>query len=371
MSLYRKYRPQTFANVTGQEAIITTIVQSLKDGTVNHAYCFSGPRGIGKTTTARLLAKALNCLERPSGSGEPCNTCGSCQEITSGNAVDVLEIDAASNTGVENVRENIIANARITPLKSKNKIFIIDEVHMLSTQAFNALLKTIEEPPANVYFILATTERHKIPETILSRCQRYEFRTINAKEMRESLLEVIGSEGRVVEEEVVDNIIRSSEGCLRDALNLLEQLLSISAHTVTQQEASLVLPRSDIARAVRLLSLLTQPASTEDSIKLIGELMDDGIDMDRFIDDCLEVARVGLLLAIAGKHAQAVMIHVTPEQLKDLNSVVEHSSAQLIIRWIKLLLKAREDMRWCSVPQLPLEMAVVEYTLQNPGTKAV
>ena len=176
LSLYRKYRPQTWAELIGQDPIKLTLQKELETSKLAHAYLFSGPRGTGKTTAARLLAKALNCAERPDGKSEPCNRCSSCEEISRSQSIDVLEIDAASHTGVDNIRENIIDSARFSPTKSRYKIFIIDEVHMLSTSAFNALLKTLEEPPAHVFFILATTEPFKLPSTILSRCQRFDFK---------------------------------------------------------------------------------------------------------------------------------------------------------------------------------------------------
>ena len=186
-TIYRKYRPQKFSEVTGQEHIIKTIAGEIASGQIAHAYLFSGPRGTGKTTTARLLAKALNCEKRSEGNSEPCDNCLSCEEITGNRSIDVIEIDAASHTGVDNVRENIIDNAQFKPTKSKYKIFIIDEVHMLSTSAFNALLKTLEEPPAHVIFILATTELHKLPSTIISRCQRFNFHKIPTEQMRARL----------------------------------------------------------------------------------------------------------------------------------------------------------------------------------------
>ena len=205
-TLYRKYRPQKFAQVTGQEHIITTIVNEIATGQVAHAYLFSGPRGTGKTTTARLLAKAVNCETRANGASEPCDTCLSCVEISAGRNIDVIEIDAASHTGVDNVRENIIDNAQFKPTKSKWKVFIIDEVHMLSTSAFNALLKTLEEPPAHVIFILATTELHKLPLTIISRCQRFNFHKIPLEQMRARLQELASSEEVKIDDEVMESV---------------------------------------------------------------------------------------------------------------------------------------------------------------------
>ena len=204
LALYRKYRPQTFREVSGQTHIKTTLQNELEMDRVSHAYLFSGPRGTGKTTMARLLAKSVNCLSRKKGESEPCSKCEACAEITDGRSLDVIEIDAASHTGVDNVRENIIQSSKFTPTQRKYKVFIIDEVHMLSISAFNALLKTLEEPPKHAMFILATTELHKVPETILSRCQRFIFRIVAYEEIIKRLDYIIAKEEKKVDAEVVE-----------------------------------------------------------------------------------------------------------------------------------------------------------------------
>jgi DNA polymerase-3 subunit gamma/tau len=206
MALYHKHRPQTFSSIWGQEHIIQTITNQIKNNKLAHAYLFSGPRGVGKTTTARLLAKAANCRNRKNGEFEPCDTCDSCQEITSSRSIDVMEMDAASHTGVDNVREQIIENAQTQPTKSKYKIFIIDEAHMLSTSAFNALLKTLEEPPDFVIFILATTELNKVPETIISRCQRFDFKRLPAETIKKQIKKIAKTEGVEIDPAVIDRI---------------------------------------------------------------------------------------------------------------------------------------------------------------------
>lgn len=202
-TLYRKYRPQTFAEAVGQNHIKLTIQSELATDKIAHAYLFCGPRAVGKTTFARLVAKAINCLNRQEGSFEPCDKCESCQEIVLGRALDIIEIDAASNTGVDNVRDNIIASARVSPSKSKYKVFIIDEVHMLSISAFNALLKILEEPPKRVVFILCTTETHKVPATIISRCERFDFKRIGLVDIVKKLSHIVREEKVKVDKDIL------------------------------------------------------------------------------------------------------------------------------------------------------------------------
>ncbi len=231
--LARKWRPQTFQDVIGQEHVVKTIANAIKMDRVAHAYLFSGARGVGKTTTARLLAKALNCEKGPT--PEPCGQCQACQEIAAGNSIDVAEIDGASHNGVENVRE-IRENAKYLPQRDRHKIYIIDEVHMLSGAAFNALLKTLEEPPGHVKFIFATTEPQKLPDTIISRCQRHNFRRIPAARILQRLKQVAQAEGVEISESSLALIVRQSEGAMRDALSLLDQILSASGGSPTDEE---------------------------------------------------------------------------------------------------------------------------------------
>src|SRR5690242_7751839 len=233
--LARKWRPQTFHDMTGQEHVVRTIANAIKADRVAHAYLFCGPRGVGKTTAARLLAKALNCEKGPT--ADPCGVCQACTEIAAGTSVDVAEIDDASNNGVENVRE-IRENAKYQPQRDRHKIYIIDEVHMLSSAAFNALLKTLEEPPGHVKFIFATTEPHKLPDTILSRCQRHNFRRIPAKRMLERLQEICKAEGAALSDRSLSMVVRQAEGGMRDALSLLDQILSACGPSATDEEVA-------------------------------------------------------------------------------------------------------------------------------------
>src|SRR5919206_4545550 len=234
----RKFRPQVFDDVVGQKPIVQTLQNAIQLNRIGHAYLFSGPRGVGKTTTARILAKGLNCEQGPTIT--PCNVCASCLEIASGRSIDVFEIDAASNTGVDNIRE-LRENAKYAAARARYKIFIIDEVHMLSTSAFNALLKILEEPPPHVVFIMATTERHKVPATILSRCQQFIFRTISAVEIQAHLLQIADRAGVKIDDRALSYIVKASEGSMRDAQSLLDQIISFSGQEVVDEDVRDVL----------------------------------------------------------------------------------------------------------------------------------
>ena len=252
-TLYRKYRPQNFKEVVGQNHIKITLENEIKTGKTAHAYLFCGPRGVGKTTMARVIVKTINCLNRKDSDSDPCNECEICKDITAGRSLDIIEIDAASHTGVDNVRENIIANARAVPSRCKYKVFIIDEAHMLSISAFNALLKIIEEPPVYVMFILCTTEAHKIPVTIISRCQRFDFKRISVNDLVKKLNYIIKKEDIKVDKSVLEMIARQSGGHMRDAESLLGQIVAIGGKEITQEEADLVIPRNDLNEVINFV----------------------------------------------------------------------------------------------------------------------
>jgi DNA polymerase-3 subunit gamma/tau len=325
-----------FSDVAAQEHIVRVITRQIADGNLNHAYLFSGPRGVGKTTIARLMAKSLNCDNRKEGDFEPCGKCGACEEATLGRAVDTIEIDAASHTGVDHVREHIIEAARYAPQRKK-KVFIIDEVHMLSKSAFNALLKTLEEPPEHVHFILATTELQKIPDTVVSRCQRLAFLRIPADKMRERITEIAKSEKKQVDDDVIDVVISKSEGCLRDAESLLGQLLAISDKKVTLEEVKAILPLVDDAFLAELLKAGVDCHELEVK-KLLEEYTDRSSDIDLLIDELIQFTR-----AVYHGEKQAE---------------VERGALMPVII---SLLEAKELPRFDIVPQLPLELALMKH----------
>ena len=369
MALYHTYRPQTFADVVGQEHIVKTITNQIASGRVAHAYLFTGARGLGKTTTARLIAKALNCANRKAGAFEPCDSCDSCQEIRGSRAIDVIEIDAASQTGVDNVRENIIESARFQPTKSPYKVFIIDEAHMLSMSAFNALLKTLEEPPEHVVLILATTEPHKLPDTIISRCQRFDFKKVAYDTMKQHLEMIAKAEKIKVNSDVADRIINKSDGCVRDAVSLLDQIMATGEKHITADAASLVLPTARVDETLRFVrSLILKNAA--DGLGLLNALAGEGTHFVHFADDAIELLRLMMIgKATGGKAPVADLSQDAQNELNGLGKSIENAD---LVRLIDLVMKRRQEIQSSPLPQLPLEMAVVEWTAmmnQESGIK--
>ncbi len=358
-ALYRKYRPMTFADVTEQGHVKQTIQNQLKSSSTAHAYLFSGPRGVGKTTIARLLAKTLNCVQPLAEGSEPCNACDNCTEMNKGRALDVIEIDAASQTGVDNVRENIIEAGRFSPSKGKYKVFVIDEVHMLSTSSFNALLKTIEEPPAHVVFVLATTELHKIPATIISRCQRFDFHRIPPAEMVDRLLGIAKQENVVVDAEVLSQIARLSEGCLRDGESLLGQVLALGEGHVSAKTASLVLPATN-SLVVKDLLIATFQDDLSRAVRLLNTFIDQGGSVKHLSDELLDVLRSLLLFSLDFSTAQ-----VDPLFVDSFSAWATKLSSRRVAELLDMLVDMRKKSIPEALPQLGLEIVLTKFILQK------
>ena len=358
--LARKWRPQTFDEVIGQEHVTRTLRNAIRSERVAHAFLFTGPRGVGKTTTARLLAKALNCEKGPT--PDPCNACSQCEEITNGSSIDVLEIDGASHTGVDNVRD-LTEGVQYRPAKGRFRVVIIDEVHMLSNAAFNALLKTLEEPPAHVKFIFATTESHKILQTILSRCQRYDFKRIPLRDLIQQLSRLAQEEGFHCDEAGLALLAREADGSLRDAESLLDQVVAWSngrVEEVSVREALGVADRQALFRVVEAV-LAEDPAQV---LRLTGDLYQYGYDPRRLCHDLLEhfhdlvVAKVSADLS--------VLADLPDHEVEIVRKQAASRSQEDLQRFFSLLLETEEAVRRSAYTQLVIEMALVKLASQPP-----
>lgn len=354
-TLYRKYRPKTFSEVIGQEHIKITLENEILNDKIAHAYLFSGPRGIGKTTIARILAKSVNCTNRTS--FEPCNECESCQSIINSNNLDLIEIDAASNRGINEIRE-LREMTRYAPSKSKYKIFIIDEVHMLTVEAFNALLKTLEEPPKHAIFILATTEFHKLPLTIISRCQKFDFRVIPIEKLKTHLKNVCSNENIKVDNEIIEKIARRSGGYVRDALSILGQILSLSENNeVNSDTASLILPKSDFESITQLVDNIVFQ-KFDFAIKILDSLVSDGVNLNYFTEELINYIRKVILVKMSGASEKYLW-----DVDKDIEEKIIEQSQKLDLKiWhgiLKEFFSAFDELNNDRFKQLPLEMAII------------
>ena len=353
-SLYRKYRPQTFDAVVGQEHIERTLRNAVADGKVAHAYLFTGPRGTGKTTTARILAKALNC-ENGAGAN-PDGTCDQCVEIAEGRHPDVYELDAASRTGVDNVREEIIGRVSFAPTKGRYKVYIIDEVHMLSATAFNALLKTIEEPPSHVVFVLATTHPHKVPETIQSRCQRFDFHRISIDDLVGRLRVIRDGEGFDIDDAALALIARHAAGGMRDAITTLEQLASFTGGTVTVEDVEGLLGEVDAAQLLQIAGLVAQ-RDVAGCFRWVARFAEEGTDLAEFVRELTGHVRNLYLIAAVGDGRG--IVDVSAEDLQRLEAqATEFGGPDRLARMLDLLGELAAEMRWSSDPRLSLEVAL-------------
>ena len=357
--LARRARPQTFADVVGQEHVTQTLTNALATGRLAHAFVFSGMRGVGKTTTARILAKALNCAEGPTAT--PCNRCPSCLEITEGRSLDVLEVDAASQTGIDATRE-LLETVKYQPASGRFRVYIIDEAHGLSKQAVDAFLKTLEEPPAHAKFILATTAVHKLPSTILSRCQRFDFRSVAGETVVQTLDAMVRKEGMRAEDEALRAIARESGGSMRDATSLLDQVLAFASGTVhlAAVNAALGLP-DDRAVAEILAAVVAREPAT--ALEVIGRVCAQGVDLARFGQALLERLRNATVLAVAGPQALA---DLSPREIEELGAAQRDVPQADLQRWFRILLDALDEVSRSPYPRLVLEMAVVQMATLAP-----
>lgn len=358
MSLYRKHRPQQFSDVVGQDHIKTTLANALKQGTFSHAYIFAGPKGSGKTTTARLLAKALNCTGRSIvDSIEPCEKCQSCTEITAGNSMDVMEIDAASNRGIDEIRD-LREKINFAPTAGKYKIYVIDECHMLTKEAFNALLKTLEEPPKHVVFVLATTELHKIPATILSRAQLFDFKKAKVDEVL-SLLESVAKKEKIeIEKEALQLLARLAYGAYRDALTLLDQIGSIQTEgKITLVQVQAVLGQATEQSVWDLVEALSKGDRTQ-SLKVINDVYFEGKDLANFTSGVIDLLRKVILIQVGlPQHFEAS----TEEGTKIKQFASDFDSDKIMIL-VQKLAEVLPQLKSSFLGQLPLEMVVFETT---------
>ncbi|MGV3079038.1 DNA polymerase III subunit gamma/tau [Streptococcus sp. 32226D021BW] len=357
-ALYRKYRSQTFGEMVGQEVVATTLKQAIEQGKISHAYLFSGPRGTGKTSAAKIFAKAMNCPNQVA--GEPCNDCYICQAITEGSLEDVIEIDAASNNGVDEIRD-IRDKSTYAPSLATYKVYIIDEVHMLSTGAFNALLKTLEEPTENVVFILATTELHKIPATILSRVQRFEFKSIKVTDIQAHLAKILSQEGLAFDEQALTIIARRAEGGMRDALSILDQALSLSPDQTVSLEIA-----EEITGSISLRALDDYIASLRqaDSVSALGHLQtlfDQGKSMSRFATDLLHYLRDLLIVQTGGENT-----HLTAGFTENL--ALDQAR---IFTMIELVTKGLADIKSSPQPKIYAEMMTIRLAEDSSSSGAM
>ncbi|MBC8028628.1 MAG: DNA polymerase III subunit gamma/tau [Pyrinomonadaceae bacterium] len=357
----RKWRPQTFDEVTGQEPITRTLRNAIEHQRIHHAYLFSGARGVGKTTTARLLAKALNCHKSKGPTATPCRTddpetCASCREISESRSIDVQEIDAASHTGVGDVRDTIIETIGFAPARDRYKIFVIDEVHMLSTSSFNALLKTMEEPPPRVVFIMATTERHKVPDTILSRCQQFEFRTIATAKIFERLRLIAEAEKISIPDEALREIARSGEGSMRDAQSAFDQVISFAGATIKQEDVELALgmPSADIL--IRVVNGIANYEPAE-ALAVVDDVVMRGHDLRNFCRELLAHFRDLLVTRVSGSEELLESAICEPAELRRQSALFSESD---LVRFFHSLAETETLLKTAAHPRYQLEVGLVK-----------
>ncbi|MDE6626286.1 MAG: DNA polymerase III subunit gamma/tau [Lachnospiraceae bacterium] len=364
MALYRKWRPDEFEEVKGQEHVVTTLKNQITHDRVGHAYLFCGTRGTGKTTVAKLFAKAVNC-EHPLADGSPCNECTICKAINAGNSLNVMEIDAASNNGVDNIRD-IRQEVQYSPTEGKYKVYIIDEAHMLSSGAFNALLKTLEEPPSYIIFILATTEVHKIPVTICSRCQRYDFRRISLETIYKRLADLLERENVDAEEKAIRYVAKAADGSMRDALSLLDQCIAFYlGQTLTYEKVLEVLGAVDVEVFNRLICCVAAN-DTMKALEVVDEIVWQGRELSQFVTDFIWYMR-NLLLIKTSDHVND-QLDISAENLESMKQAAGQVELESLMRYIRVFSEMSGQIRYATQKRVTLELAVIKLTTPQMET---
>ncbi len=356
ISLYRKWRPQAFTEVVGQRHVTNTLSNALSSGRLVHAYLFAGPRGTGKTSTARILAKAINCVEGPTAT--PCNVCDACVSISEGTALDVIEIDAASNRKIDEIRE-LLEKIPYTPTALRSKVYIIDEVHQLTSEASSALLKTLEEPPGHVVFVLATTEPHKLLPTIVSRCQRFDFSLVSARDVARLLQHIAQSEGIDIEDEALDMIAENAHGSVRDAIGVMDQISNLSGERVTREELAELLGEVETDLVFSMVDMIAE-RDTPGALSLVGRMVEDGKDPRRFVESLLAHLR-SLFLIQNASHPDEI-VEATSDHFQKLSEQSDLLTRHEVIKLMERFGEAHREMRWNENPRLVLEYAIVKNT---------
>jgi len=373
-TLYRKYRPMKFSDIVGQQHIVRTLSNSIAGNHIGQAYLFTGSRGTGKTTLARIFAKTVNCLSPKKMSAqksdffEPCLKCPHCLSFQENKFTDIIEIDAASNTGVDNIRD-LKETAKLPPLQGKFKVYIIDEVHMLSQGAFNALLKILEEPPAHIIFILATTEIHKVPETIISRCQRFDFNKFNTDEIVKKLSRITKAEKIKVEDEALRIIAVSAEGGMRDAESLLEQVIAMEETDIVAQQVETLLGITENRFIEKITDLILQ-SKTGDALLLVNKIYKDGFNLEFFVKSWLEYLRKIMIISINPEIAKQIIPEMSSDQKKKIEKFSRLISVEHIIFCLNEIIATIPKIKTTPIPQLPIESTIVKIIAELSAERA-